>query len=150
MPLDPQMQDLLQAIRQAGLPKIGSVPAVVLRSLLGGSAPAATSVQSVTDTRIPGPAGDLPVRIYRPMDVTVGLIVYYHGGGWTVGDLNSHDAIVRLLANRTGCTIVSVDYRLAPEHAFPAAVEDAWTAAKWADGERNSLTGRPGTADRDG
>ncbi len=135
------MQGLLQAIRQAGLPEIGSVPAAVLRSLLGGPAPAATPVQSVTDISISGPTGGIPVRIYRPMDTTAGLIVFYHGGGWTVGDLNSHDGIVRLLASRTGCTILSVDYRLAPEHPFPAAVEDACAAAAWADGERTRLTG---------
>jgi len=143
MPLDSQMLGLLQAIRQAGLPEIGSVPATVLRALLGGGATVATPVRSVTDTSIPGPAGGIAVRIYRPFDATAGLIVYCHGGGWTVGDLDSHDGVVRLLANLTGCTIVSVDYRLAPEHLFPSAVEDAWAAAKWADRERKALTGRP-------
>jgi len=142
MPLDPQMQGLLQAIRQAGLPEIGSVSAAVLRSLLRGPAPAAAAVGSVIDASIAGPAGDIPVRVYRPMEVTAGLIVYCHGGGWTVGDLDSHDGMVRLMANLTGCTIVSVDYRLAPEHPFPAAIEDAWAAAGWADRERHALTGR--------
>ncbi len=88
----------------------------------------------VTGRRVPGPDGapDIPVRVYRRFGAGVGhgprpaAITYFHGGGWVVGNLDSHDASCRLLAAVTGCVVVSVDYRLAPEHPYPAAIEDAW------------------------
>jgi acetyl esterase len=82
------------------------------------------------DDRLLGSA--LPVRVYRP-DVAGPLpaVVYFHGGGWVVGSIESHDPVCRALAARTPCTVVSVDYRLAPEHRFPAAVDDAWAATTW-------------------
>lgn len=79
--------------------------------------------------------GDLrvPLRVYRPRSSSspVPALVYLHGGGWVVGNLDSHDGVCRALARRAGCTVVSVDYRLAPEHPFPAAVDDAWAATTW-------------------
>ncbi len=78
-------------------------------------------------------AGGLRVRIYRPVArEMLPVLVYFHGGGWVVGSLDSHDGVARFLANHAGAVVVSVDYRLAPEHRFPAAVEDAWASVVWA------------------
>ena len=87
----------------------------------------------VTDRRIPGPCSDLAVRVYRRFggEAEPPAIVYFHGGGWVVGDLDSHDGSCRLIADVTGCTVVAVDYRLAPEHPFPAPVDDAVAAYRW-------------------
>jgi acetyl esterase len=90
----------------------------------------------VQERRIPGPAGDLPARLYvphgQPSDAPAPLLVYYHGGGWVIGDLETCDGVCRLLAEASGASVLSIDYRLAPEHPFPAAVEDAWAAFAWA------------------
>ena len=90
-------------------------------------------VDHVADLSIDGPGGDLGLRLYRPRSTEPPpLLVYLHGGGWVVGDLDIQDGLCRALANRTGCALLSVDYRLAPEHPFPAAVEDSWAALEWA------------------
>ncbi len=90
-------------------------------------------VDHVADLSIDGPGGDLGLRLYRPgCAEPPPLLVYMHGGGWVVGDLDIQDGLCRALANRTGCALLSVDYRLAPEHPFPAAVEDSWAALEWA------------------
>lgn len=87
-------------------------------------------VNRVLDLRIPGPGGEIPVRIYHP-DGAAGVVVAFHGGGWLMGNVDSFDAVCRHLANDSGLAVVNVDYRLAPEHPFPAAVEDAWAATRW-------------------
>jgi len=88
----------------------------------------------VEDRRIPGPGGEIGVRLYQPFagGVQRPLLVYYHGGGWVVGDLDTHDGACRFLALQAGVNVLSVDYRLAPEHRFPAAVDDAVAAFRWA------------------
>ncbi len=88
-------------------------------------------IHSVEDRSIPGPGGDLAVRIYRPAEGNLPAVVYYHGGGFVIGSLDTHDRECRRLAARSGAVVVSVDYRLAPEHRFPAAVDDAWAALTW-------------------
>ena len=94
--------------------------------------PGEPPVDEVTDETIPGPAGEIPVRAYRPGgEGALPTVAYFHGGGWVVGDLDTHDRTCRTLANATGGLVVSVDYRLAPEHPFPAAVEDAYAATEW-------------------
>lgn len=87
----------------------------------------------VVNRAIPGPESDLPVRIYRPfgLGATPPAIVFYHGGGWVVGDLDTHDGSCRALAMSSGCVVISVDYRLAPEHRFPAAPRDCLAAYIW-------------------
>ena len=81
-----------------------------------------------------GQGGPLSYRIYMPLaagNEPSGGIVFFHGGAWVLGDLDTHDCLCRILANESGCRIVAVDYRLAPEHPFPAAVEDAYAATAW-------------------
>jgi acetyl esterase len=90
-------------------------------------------VASSADVDVPGPGGTLRVRVYEPeRGRGRGMVLYLHGGGFVLGSPDSHDAVVRALCNATGAVIASVDYRLAPEHRFPAAVEDAWAALRWA------------------
>ena len=95
---------------------------------------AAQEVGAVTNQTIPGPAGDIPIRTYRPLgsrpEDKLPVLVYFHGGGWVFGDLNSHDPMCRELCNLAGCAVIAVDYRLAPEHKFPAALEDAIAAVR--------------------
>jgi acetyl esterase len=88
-------------------------------------------VAKVEDQTIDLKDRSVPIRIYRSEDKTQPALVFYHGGGWVVGSIESHDATCRELANLAACTVISVDYRLAPEHRFPAAVEDAYDAFQW-------------------
>ena len=93
------------------------------------------SAPTAFDMAIPGPEGMIPARFYEPHEIGLEnrpLIVYFHGGGWTIGDLDTCDSVCRFLALNTPATVLSVGYRLAPEHPFPAAVEDAWAAYRWA------------------
>jgi acetyl esterase len=86
----------------------------------------------VTNQNLEGPGGELPVRIYRPsLDPDLPVIVFFHGGGWVLCDLDSHDGLCRLTANAVGAVVVSVGYRLAPEHPYPAAPEDCYAATEW-------------------
>lgn len=109
-------------------------------------------VGGIEEFSIEGPGGPLPVRVYAPETGTepYGVFVTFHGGGWVVGGLDTHDPVCRALANAAECLVVSVDYRLAPEHPFPAAVEDCYAATEWAvdyadglggDGERVAVGG---------
>jgi acetyl esterase len=114
--------------------------------------PSRTDVH-VTGRTVPGPEGtpDLPIRIYRRFGVGIGrphhrppAIAYFHGGGWVVGNLDSHDATCRMVAAVTGCVVVAVDYRLAPEHPYPAAVEDCLAAYAWVQRNHAVLGTAPG------
>lgn len=99
---------------------------------VAGPPPPMERIEALT---IPGPAGPIPARLYIPPSAPAPprpLLVYFHGGGWTIGDLDTHDGVCRFLATHTGAAVLSVDYRLAPEHPFPAAVEDAFAAFRWA------------------
>ena len=99
----------------------------------------------VEHRNVPGPGGDIPVRIYRP-DSAAGLptLVYFHGGGWVVGGLDSHDGVARFLCRFGRCVVVAVDYRLGPEHRFPAAVDDAWAATRWVAEHAGEIGGDSG------
>lgn len=112
------------------------------RAFVGTLAP----VARVEDRVVAGPAGAIPARLYVPAADTRprGLVVYYHGGGWVVGDLDTHDPLCRFLAHEADVAVLAVDYRLAPEHRFPAAVEDARAALRAAVGEAEALGIDPG------
>ncbi len=107
--------------------------------------PAGPDLESVRDIVIPSQAGGMPARVYSPSPSAPGLVLYFHGGGWVVGSLDGWDASVRGLAVASGCDVVSVDYRLAPEHVFPAAADDAYDALAWA-ASASGLGGSPGQA----
>jgi acetyl esterase len=98
-------------------------------------------VASVTDTPIPTPDGGLVGTRILAVENPRGVLVYYHGGGWVIGALDEFDTLGRHLATRTNCTVVLVDYRLAPEHRYPTAAEDAWTALQWVESQRAELAG---------
>lgn len=95
----------------------------------------APDVCDVQEISVPGPAGEIPARLYVPDDATDAMIVFYHGGGYAFGDLDSHHRVAQRLSAQTGCRLLAVDYRLAPEHRFPAAYEDALAAFDWAASE---------------
>src|ERR1700742_603682 len=103
--------------------------------------PAGPDVKSVRDIVIPSQAGGLPARVYSPSSSAPGVVLYFHGGGWVVGSLDGWDASVRGLAVASGCDVVSVDYRLAPEHVFPAAADDAYDALLWAASDSGPAAG---------
>jgi acetyl esterase len=135
MPLDPQAQALLEVMAQSGLPAPWDCEdaAAARAQLVATRVPVEPSpVHRVEDRVIPGPAGELPVRIYWPSEATgLPVIVFFHGGGWVICDLDTHDETARRLANDVGAVVVSVDYRLAPEHKFPAAADDCYAATVW-------------------
>jgi acetyl esterase len=136
MPLDPQAQAMLDLIASMNAPPLGSLSAAETRE--GSRAPLAPveereQLHSVEDRTIPGPAGEIPVRVYTPSaEPDLPLLVYFHGGGWVIGSLDMEDVAHRSIANQTGCVIVSVDYRLAPEDPFPASIDDCYAATVWA------------------
>ncbi len=105
------------------------------------------ALAAVWDFDIPGPAGTLRARLYTPFgiehDQAPPLLVYYHGGGWVIGDLDTHDSACRFLASRSGALVLSIAYRLAPEHPFPAAVDDCHAAFRWAVEQAGSLGADP-------
>lgn len=137
MPLDPHVRRLLQALSASGPPAAKS-PTIEQRrdAFRGLMAFAETGVRvgRIEDDFLPGPAGLLRYRVYSPSagaeDILPGLI-FFHGGGLVAGNLDTHDPLCRALCNETGCRLIAVDYRLAPEHPFPAAVQDAYAATVW-------------------
>jgi acetyl esterase len=101
-------------------------------------------VARVENWRIPGPHGEIPVRIYWPEgQAPFPVLVYFHGGGWVICDLDSHDGVCRALTRRAGCLTVSIDYRLAPEHKFPVPAEDCYAATQWVAANAAALGGDP-------
>lgn len=145
MPLDPVIRTLLDTLAAQNAPPLVSMTPVQAREMyekLRIPLPP-DPVAKVEDREIPGPAGSIPVRIYTP-ERARGLLVYFHGGGWVIGSLETHDGPIRSLANAAGCIIVSVDYRLAPEHAHPAAAEDCFAATRWAAANARTLGADPG------
>lgn len=143
MSLDPQAQAVLESAARANLPAYADMTAPQARELYretrGKLQPALPEVALVMDLY----AGDVPARYYRASgtDLRQALpgLVWFHGGGWTIGDLDTHDVLCRELANYAHCAVVSVGYRLAPEHKFPAAVDDAVTATRWVAAQGEAL-----------
>jgi acetyl esterase len=143
MPLDPQAKALLDQLAALGIQPLSSMSVPDARramELMASMRPEPPPIQSASDRRIPGPAGEIPVRVYTPSGTApFPLLVYFHGGGWVLGSIDTHDGVCRELANAAGCVVVSVDYRLAPEHKFPAAVEDCYAATQWASAHAGEL-----------
>ncbi len=134
MPLDPQVAALIAA--EANTPPMYTLSVEDARKQVLLSIAKQESekvpVKAVEDRLIPGPGGAIPVRMYTPEgEGPLPILVYFHGGGWVLCNLDTHDSICRSLANLAGCIVVSVDYRLAPEHKYPAAVEDSYAATCW-------------------
>jgi acetyl esterase len=147
VPLDPQARAYLDRIQELGIPGIGELPPEEARSTQDEAA--ATVFGPVPDVawqdrELPGPAGPIPVRVYRPEEEPAPVLLYFHGGGWVLGGLNTHHGACATVADLAGCVVCSVDYRMAPEHRFPAALEDAWAVTSWAAEHAEELGGRPG------
>ena len=133
MPITAEVQEILKLRAAAPAMHTLSVEEARISSAAGRIQPDPPEpVARIEDFTIPGPAGDIPVRLYSPdPDTQLPAVVYYHGGGWVVGDLDSHDPLCRALANRANVVVLSVHYRLAPEHKYPAAADDSYAAAQW-------------------
>jgi len=142
----PQAQQVLDGKAAAGIPPLWELSPDQGRAVVeanGEVIGAGPDVASVRDITIPSPAGGMPARVYSPSSAAPGVVVYYHGGGWVVGSIDSWDACCRALAVASGCDVVSVDYRLAPEHVFPAATDDAFAALEWIASPSGPAAGRP-------
>lgn len=145
--LTPAMRDLLQRIRRANRPPLHTLGAVEARKLYESAAevlePPRAALPRVEDFRLPvGPGVEQPARLYAPQPREAGalpVMLYLHGGGFTVGSLETHDSLCRQIARRSGAAVVALDYRLAPEHRFPAAVEDSWGALQWLSRQGTTL-----------
>ena len=145
MPVDPTIQSLLDNMGEGDLSDNSVEEARAMIGLLTLVDGEPEPVAQVRDLTVPGPAGDIPVRLYRPDDgdAALPLLIWYHGGGWVIGDLESADPTVRKLANRGGFLVLSVNYRLAPEHRYPAAVEDCWAVLEWVSAHGGELGADP-------
>lgn len=147
MTLDPQARTLLDFMEAQGTPRLNTLsPAEARQSVaafaqLGGEPEPINRVENRT---LPGPEAPIPVRVYTPAgDGPFPVLVFFHGGGWVICDLDTHDPVCRHLANAAQCIVVSVDYRLAPEHKFPAAVDDCYAAMTWVMNNAGSINGDP-------
>ena len=138
--LDPDAAAVFKAFQEAGRPPYETVSPAEARELYLAarfvSNPEPPELKSVRPLAIPAPHGSIPARVYTPLKLreTEGLapcLVFFHGGGWVIGNLDSHDVACRKLADEGQLIVIAVDYRLAPEHKFPAAVDDAIAAARW-------------------
>ena len=150
--LHPDARALLDLIAERNLPATHTLTPVDARAFYrdrrGFTQPPAPDVGAVLDTRCEGPHGAILLRIYRPMgggaaptrgSALLPALVYYHGGGWTIGDLDTHDVLCRELCNGSGAVVVAVDYRMGPEHRFPAAVDDCLEATYWVRQQASEL-----------
>jgi len=147
MMLDPDTQSVLDLIKASGRPPTHTLSVAEARGFFAASrnvlAPPAPDVALSRDLTAPGPHGEIPLRQYRgagtPIGANLPTLIYFHGGGWVLGDLDSHDVVCRTLANDAGCCVVSVDYRMGPEDKFPAAVDDSAAAVAWIASQADSL-----------
>jgi acetyl esterase len=150
MPLDPQAELVIGLVKQSGLPEFWQLTPDQAREqylLRVGKLAPKEPIFRTTDRGIPGPGSELPIRIYQPREARPGeqlpVLVWFHGGGFVIGDLDTHDPACRMLANQADCLVVAVDYRLAPEFKFPAAVDDSMAAVRWVALHARELGGDP-------
>jgi acetyl esterase/lipase len=147
MPLNAEEQAFLDQMAAANAPPLHTLPVEAARQLIidlfapkGEREP----VAKVEDRRVTGPAGPIPIRIYTPTGRgPFPILVYFHGGGWVIGNLETHDTPCRAITNAAGCITVSVDYRLAPENKYPAAPEDCYAATRWVADHATEIGGDP-------
>ena len=145
--LHPQARALMDLMIERGVPPTHTLTPAEARRLYrerrSFTQPEPPQVATVRELKAPGPHGDIPLRLYRPLGSAVGdvlpALVYYHGGGWVIGDLETHDTLCRELANGSGACVVAVDYRMGPEHRFPAAVDDVIAATQWVRDQAREL-----------
>jgi acetyl esterase len=147
MALDPELKGMLDMLANAGFTGFSGMTPEGAREWLqefSAQAPPGPELPKVEDTTIPGPDGPIPARIYTPEgEGPFPVIVWFHGGGWVIGSLDGADPFVRRLVEATGCVAVSVDYRLAPEHRYPAAIDDCFAATQWVAGNAAELGADP-------
>jgi acetyl esterase len=137
--LDTDSKAFLDMLKASGRPPLNALPPLEAREMFRGgrlvTQPDLPHVDRVYERAAAGPHGPVPLRVYRGAGTAdmgpLPVHVYYHGGGWVIGDLDTHDWICRKIANATQCAVVSVDYRMAPEHVFPAAFDDSLAAVRW-------------------
>jgi acetyl esterase len=142
MALNPQVREFLEEVEAAGLPalhELAPAEARVQARLTTEYVGAGPAVATVENLMIATSAGEIPARRYAP-EGAAGLMLWIHGGGWVICDLDSHDAMCRMLANASGCEVYAIHYRRAPEDPFPAPLEDSWDALEWVSGRAD---GRP-------
>lgn len=145
--LHPQAHALIRLIEEKGLPPTHTLTPAEARHWYRErrffTQPDSPQVASTHELKAPGAAGDIPLRLYRPIgsspEQNLAVLVYFHGGGWVIGDLETHDTLCRELANASGCAVVAVDYRMGPENRFPAAVDDCISATAWVRSNAGSL-----------
>src|SRR5689334_518773 len=145
--LHPQAKAFIELLIEKGVPPTHTLShtdaRMFYRERRALTQPPPGEVAEVRDLSAEGPHGAIPLRSYRPLgsDAAAALpvLVYYHGGGWTIGDLDTHDTLCRELCNLSGCAVVAVDYRMGPEHRFPAAVDDVIAATRWVRQQAGAL-----------
>jgi acetyl esterase/lipase len=146
MPLDPVLKSFLDQMAAAPGPKMWDMSPTDARqafvALLQLAGPKDVPIGKTENVSVPGPQGGIPVRLYSPVAAgseALPVLVYYHGGGFVIGDLDTHDGLCRLFANEAGCRVIAVHYGLAPERKFPSAVEDAFAALTWVESSATRL-----------
>jgi acetyl esterase len=145
--LHPQAQAFIDLLVERGVPPTHTLSHTEARKFYRErraiTQPDPSEVAEVRELSAQGLHGPIPMRLYRPLGskatTALPVLVYYHGGGWTIGDLDTHDTLCRELANLSGCAVVAVDYRMGPEHRFPAAVDDVLAATRWVCKEAAAL-----------
>jgi len=136
--IDPQTRAVMDHFASLGLPAFDRISPTEARRLYretrGALRPPAPALPVVRDLNV-----GVRLRLYRPADGVLPALIYFHGGGWVVGDLDTHDVVCRQIAAQSASLVIAVDYRLAPEHRFPAAVDDAWSATTWIASQASAL-----------
>jgi acetyl esterase len=142
--LPPELAAIMQATPASGPVTADTVREIRARVTAGTAGHPRPAIHTIVDRAIPGPGGPIPIRVYKPGPQSgFPILVFAHGGGWVMCDLETHDALCREIANRAGAVVVAVDYRLAPENPLPAPLEDFYAAATWVVDNARQVGGDP-------